>query len=89
MLSEKIKEQGYKVAISGTSADEFFTGYYDHFNLHLYEMRNHPDFDNYLKDWQNNTGKIVRNPNLKNPRLYFEDQSFRDHIHLNSSELNK
>ena len=87
MLSEKIKEQGYKVAISGTAADELFTGYYDHFNLHLYEMRNHPGFDNYLKDWQNNTGKIVRNPNLKNPRLYFEDQSFRDHIHLNSSEF--
>ena len=51
MLSERISQHGYKVAVSGTAADELFTGYYDHFNLHLYEMRNSPDFDKYLEDW--------------------------------------
>jgi len=84
MLSEKINEQGYRVSISGTSADELFTGYYDHFNLHLYEMRNHPDFEQYLKKWQQHIEKFVRNPYLKNPKLYFEDQTIRTHNHLNS-----
>jgi len=87
MLSEKISELGYKVAISGTGADELFTGYYDHFNLHLYEMRNHPQFNQYLKDWQEHTGKMVRNPYLKNPKLYFNDQSIRAHNHLDSAEF--
>lgn len=84
MLSEQISELGYKVAISGTGADELFTGYYDHFNLHLYEMRNHPQFNQYLKDWQDYTGKLVQNPYLKNPKLYFNDQSIRAHNHLDS-----
>ena len=30
-LSENISKNNYKVAISGTGADELFTGYYDHF----------------------------------------------------------
>ena len=30
-LSESISNNNYKVAISGTGADELFTGYYDHF----------------------------------------------------------
>ena len=87
MLSEQISEHGYRVAVSGTSADELFTGYYDHFNLHLYEMRNHQDFAQYLSDWQKHTGNFVRNPYLKNPRIYFEDQTIRAHNHLNSDEF--
>jgi len=87
LLSEQIHEQGFKVAVSGTSADELFTGYYDHFNLHLYEMRNHPEFDNWLADWKSYTAEYIRNPYLKNPKLYFEDQSFRGHNYLNRDEF--
>lgn len=85
MLSENINNHGYKVSVSGTAADELFTGYYDHFNLHLYEMRDHPEFDKFLNDWQDHTGNFIRNPYLKNPKLYFEDQSIRAHNHLNSN----
>tara|TARA_X000000950_G_scaffold288227_1_gene404008 strand:+ start:11098 stop:12918 length:1821 start_codon:yes stop_codon:yes gene_type:complete len=84
LLSEQIKSRGFKVSISGTSADEIFTGYYDHFNLHLYEMRNHQSFKSHLKNWEEFIFPIIRNPYLKNPRLYFEDQSVRNHNHLNS-----
>jgi asparagine synthase (glutamine-hydrolysing) len=87
LLSEKISNLGFKIAISGTAADELFTGYYDHFNLHLYEMRNHPDFEGYLNNWYKYTGKNIRNPYLKDPKLYFEDQSIRNHNHLNSDEF--
>ena len=50
-------------------------------------MRNHSDFEKYLEDWQKYTEKFVRNPYLKNPQLYFDDQSIRAHNHLNSAEF--
>lgn len=86
-LSEAISKDGCKVVFSGTAADELFTGYYDHFNLHLYEVRNHPEYKKYLKDWEVHTGTWVRNPFLKNPELYFKNPKFRDHIYLNNDEF--
>ncbi len=87
LLSEQIHGHGYKVAFSGTAADELFTGYYDHFNLHLYEMRHHPDYQQYLKDWQNHTGTYVRNPYLKDPELYLKNPKERRHLYLNNDEF--
>lgn len=84
MLSEKIADHGYRVACSGTAADELFTGYYDHYNLHLYEMRNHPGYKQYLEDWTGHVKPVVRNPYLKNPELFFGNRQFRDHIYLNN-----
>jgi len=86
-LSEAISKDGYKVAISGTGADELFTGYYDHFNLHLYEMRNHSDYPVYLNDWKKYIEGVVRNPYLQNPDLYFFDPDIRSHIYLNNDEF--
>jgi asparagine synthase (glutamine-hydrolysing) len=83
LLSELIASQGYRVAVSGTAADELVTGYYDHFNLHLYELRNHPDFERRLAEWHAGPGRFVRNPYLRNPKLYFDRCDFRDHIYLN------
>lgn len=87
MLSEKINESGFKVAFSGTSADELFTGYYDHFLLHLNEMHDHPDYETYLNDWYTHTGTFVRNPILKNPDLYSKTPNFREHVFDNSKEF--
>jgi len=84
LLSESISQQGYKVVCSGTGADELVTGYYDHYNLYLYEMRNHPEYEKFLNDWNENTGKMVRNPYLQNPELYFDDPGFRDFVYLNN-----
>jgi len=83
-LSQAITEQGYRVACSGTAADELVTGYYDHFNLYLYEMRESPKYSQYLDEWKRNTGRFVRNPYLKDPELYFKDNSVRDHVYLNN-----
>ena len=84
MLSEKINENGIKVAFSGTGADELFTGYYDHYNLHLFEMSKSKKFKKTLSDWKKNIEKNIRNPYLKNPYLYIENQNFRKHIYLNN-----
>lgn len=84
LLSESISKQGFRVVCSGTGADELVTGYYDHFNLYLYEMRNRANHPMYLQEWKQNILRYVRNPYLKDPNLYFRDQGFRDHIFLDS-----
>lgn len=81
-LMEAIAENGFRVCIAGSGADEIFTGYYDHFNLHLYEMQNHPEFEEALAAWIRGPGKYVRNPHLRNPYLYIEDPTFREHNYL-------
>ncbi len=85
LLLKAISDKGFKISISGTAADEIFTGYYDHFNLHLYEMKDHPEFSSYLQDWRTYPAQYVRHPSFKNPRLYFDDPSKRAHIYLNSA----
>lgn len=87
MISESIHKGGYRVSFSGTSADELFTGYYDHFILHLNDMRDSDDYSKYLEDWSNHIGKFVRNPDLSNPNLYFENPNFRKHVFDASDEL--
>jgi len=81
-LSEAIARAGFKVAVSGTAADELFTGYYDHFNLHLYEMRDDPSYATRLSEWRRHIAPIVRNPYLQNPELYFSAPGIREHIYL-------
>ncbi len=87
MLSETIAKEGFKISISGTAADEIFTGYYDHFNLHLYEVKGHPDYEKFLSDWKKYPAKFVRHPYFKKPDLYFNDPNIRDHIYLNNNEF--
>ncbi|MFA5087943.1 MAG: asparagine synthase (glutamine-hydrolyzing) [Candidatus Omnitrophota bacterium] len=86
-LSEAIGREGFRVVCSGTAADELVTGYYDHYNLHLYEMRDHPEFPRYLADWKKYVAPVVRNPYLRNPNLYFENPLAREHIYLNQNDF--
>ena len=37
LLMEHVKQAGYKISISGTAADELFSGYYDHYLMYLAE----------------------------------------------------
>lgn len=85
MLSEAISKQGYKISISGTAADEIFTGYYDHFNLHLAEVKNDSDYLDYLNNWKKYPAPFVRHPDLQKSDLYFKDKNFREHIYLNNN----
>lgn len=87
LLSEAIAARGYRVAFSGTAADELFTGYYDHFLLHLYEMRNRADYVRYEAEWKEHIQTFVRNPVLRNPTLYIENPGMREHVFDNYAEF--
>ena len=88
MISDAVSKNGFKVSFSGTSADELFTGYYDHFLLHLNEMRSSVHYNQSVKDWSGYIRPHIRNPHLQNPNLYFERPNFRDHI-FDASNQNK
>ena len=82
-LSEAIHNKGYKVVLSGTGADEIFTGYYDHYNYWLAEMLNDGEFSELITEWKNSYGQYVRNPVLKDPHVFCKDPDTREHIYLN------
>ncbi len=86
MLMESIATHGYRISVSGTAADELFTGYYDHHLAYLAEV--HGDAASHAKAlaaWQQHIHPIVRNPFLGNPDLFIQDQNFRDHIYLDAN----
>ena len=68
-LMRVISKNGFKVSISGTGADELFSGYYDHHNFFLYELKKSESdiFELALKNWERHVSGIVRNPILKDP----------------------
>jgi asparagine synthase (glutamine-hydrolysing) len=85
-LSEAIHERGYKIAISGTGADELFTGYYDHYSMWLAYMKTNTDenFDRLVADWRNSYGAAVNNPRLQDPLIFLKNPDQRNHILLDS-----
>ena len=81
LLSEAMSDQEYKISVSGTAADEIFSGYYDHFLLHLYEVGGTSKYYQHLTNWKNNLRPFVRNPVLTQPDLYRKDPKYRKHIY--------
>ena len=89
-ISNEASKDGYKVILSGTGADELFTGYYDHFLLHLYEIKKYKKlFDKNLKYWKKYIKPLIRNPILKKYNLYINNKNYRNHINYRAAEFNK
>lgn len=85
LLQKSIADHGYRISISGTGADELFTGYYDHHLAYLYEIRNENGYyDSTKRAWQTHIKPLVRNPYLKDPELFIRDPSFRGYIYLDA-----
>ena len=80
-LSENISKNGYRVAISGTGADELFTGYYDHFLLHFEALKGTKYLNSNIESWTKFILPKIRNPYLQNSKLYIEDPENRDLVY--------
>lgn len=88
LLMRSIAGQGYKVSISGTAADELFTGYYDHHSMYLYEIADEPElFKRSIENWRKHIGPIVRNPYLQNPEVFINNCDERRHIFLDKDRF--
>jgi asparagine synthase (glutamine-hydrolysing) len=88
LLMEAIHQGGYRVSVSGTAADELFSGYYDHHLFYLREVMAERELHARSRAaWEHHVRPIVRNPYLSDPDRFVADPSFRDHIYLNADEF--
>ena len=75
-LLERIAGAGYKVSVSGTAADELFSGYYDHHLAYLAAVQHEPALHGAaVSAWEHNIRPLVRNPFLRDPDLFVRDPS--------------
>ena len=88
-LSENISKNSFKVAMSGTAADEMYTGYYDHHLQYLYDNRNKKEFKLYKNNFEKLVKPLIRNSYLKKFNLYISNSHFRKHIYDNSENFSK
>jgi asparagine synthase (glutamine-hydrolysing) len=90
LLMKSIAEHGYRISVSGTAADELFSGYYDHHLAYLYQVRDDKAlYESSKKNWLEKIQPIVRNPYLRKPDLFFENPGMRDYLYLNSEEFSQ
>ena len=81
LMMESIAGHGYRISVSGTAADELFSGYYDHHLAYLFEIRGNASLHGKaLQSWREHVFPLIRNTHLRNADLYYSDSAFRDHI---------
>jgi asparagine synthase (glutamine-hydrolysing) len=71
-LSESISKNNLKVAFSGTSADEIYSGYYDHHLQYLYDTRNSKKNKLYEANFKKFVKPFIRNADLRKANLYLK-----------------
>ena len=88
LLMSSIAGEGYRISISGTAADELFTGYYDHFLFYLNEIHKESElYRRSVEAWQRHVKPVVRNPYLQKPGVFVKNPDLRDHIYLDSAHF--
>jgi len=86
LLLKSMKKKGIKVSISGTGADELFTGYYHHFLIYLNQMKKNKNFNKEFSLWKKNISVLIRDDSLKNIN-FFKSKNLNDSIFFESSRL--
>lgn len=89
LLMEAVSEHGYKTVISGTGADELFSGYYDHHLLYLADLAGDPErHREALGNWRTHIEPLTQNPLLMDPDLFVHNPDAREHLYMNASLFN-
>jgi asparagine synthase (glutamine-hydrolysing) len=87
LLQQAISNHGYHISISGTAADEMFSGYFDHQILYMYDIQHDKNFlKETIANWKRETAPIVRNPLLQNAKAFINNPFCREHIYLNNNK---
>ena len=87
---KRVADHGYKISISGTGADELFSGYYDHHLAYLYEVRDDADlWQRSHAAWAEHVLPVVRNPHLRNHDLFVDDPAVQARTASAKQELEK
>ena len=85
LLQKEIAKHGYHISISGTAADEMFSGYFDHQLFYMYDVQNNPDLlSKSIHNWQRDVQPGVRNPLLQDPHTFIKNPFSREHAYFNN-----
>lgn len=88
LLMEAVKSHGYRISVSGTGADELFSGYYDHHLFYLASIKNETRLHaQSVANWEQRIKPIVRNPFLQNPDAFVNQPNSRDHLILGADDF--
>jgi asparagine synthase (glutamine-hydrolysing) len=82
---QAIAGQGYKIAISGTGADELFSGYYDHHLFYLATLHGGPDHAAALANWRCHIAPLTQNPLLRDPDRFVRAPAERGHLYYSGA----
>ena len=75
-LLEDISNNNFKVSISGTGADELYTGYYDHYNQYFGSVNvKNKIYKENLEYWKKYIKPNLRNEALKDSDFYIKNQN--------------
>lgn len=86
-LQKTIAKKGYYVSVSGTAADELFSGYFDHQLMYMFDIRNDSSLlEESIRNWERDVAPIVRNPCLKNPKAFIDNPFSRNHAYLDNDK---
>ena len=89
-VHQALLELLYRVSVSGTAADELFTGYFDHHLAYLYEVKDdQPLYSKSKEAWNRLVGPIVRNPFLQDPDAFIKNPDMRRHIFLDADNFSQ
>jgi asparagine synthase (glutamine-hydrolysing) len=83
LLMQCVSQDGYRVVVGGTAADEVFSGYYDHHLLYIASI-SESERSNAVNGWNERLSSFVRNPFLQTPLRFVENPGFRDHLYLDA-----
>ncbi|MDC3010489.1 asparagine synthase C-terminal domain-containing protein, partial [bacterium] len=87
-LLEDISSKKFKVSITGTGADEMYTGYYDHYLQYFASVDQSSEiFKNNLKFWEKYIKPSLRNPAFTNKNFYKENPKSMFNVFEENFEL--
>ena len=84
LLQQSIAGHGYRISVSGTAADELFSGYFDHHLQYLADVKGLPGHAAARLAWETHIRPITRNPLLQDADLYVRDPGFRDNAYFDA-----
>jgi len=88
LLERSIAEHGYRISISGTAADELFSGYFDHHLLYLEAVKNNQElFKRAKANWEAHIKPDTRNPLLQDAAAFIDNPGQREHIYLDADSF--
>ena len=85
-LTKEVNKNNFKVIMSGTGADELFTGYYDHFLQYFSVIKNTEKRKESIKEWRKFILPMLTNKSLKKTLTYINDKNNRINIYDNFRE---